>query len=70
MKRYAIVRNGDPYGIRTHVTAVKGPCLNHLTNGPYPIPSPKGAHGTRVPWDGGSGTWIRTGDTAGMNRML
>ena len=25
----------DPYGIRTHVTAVKGRCLNHLTNGPY-----------------------------------
>ncbi len=27
-------KNGDPYGIRTHVTAVKGPCLNHLTTGP------------------------------------
>ena len=26
---------GDPYGNRTHVTAVKGPCLNRLTNGPY-----------------------------------
>ena len=26
---------GDPYGTRTHVTAVKGRCLNHLTNGPY-----------------------------------
>ena len=25
---------GDPYGNRTHVTAVKGPCLNLLTNGP------------------------------------
>ena len=25
----------DPYGNRTHVTAVKGPCLNRLTNGPY-----------------------------------
>ena len=25
---------GDPYGTRTHVTAVKGRCLNHLTNGP------------------------------------
>ena len=24
----------DPYGNRTHVTAVKGPCLNRLTNGP------------------------------------
>ncbi len=27
--------SGDPYGIRTHVTAVKGRCLNHLTNGPF-----------------------------------
>ena len=24
----------DPYGNRTHVTAVKGRCLNRLTNGP------------------------------------
>ena len=27
--------DNDPYGIRTRVTAVKGRCLNHLTNGPY-----------------------------------
>jgi hypothetical protein len=27
--------SSDPYGIRTRVTAVKGRCLNHLTNGPY-----------------------------------
>ena len=26
---------GDPYENRTRVTAVKGPCLNLLTNGPY-----------------------------------
>ena len=26
--------NGDPYGIRTRVTAVKGRCLNRLTKGP------------------------------------
>ena len=25
---------GDPYGNRTHVTAVKGRCLNRWTNGP------------------------------------
>ena len=25
---------GDPYGNRTHVTAVKGRCLSRLTNGP------------------------------------
>jgi hypothetical protein len=30
-----ILRNGDPYGIRTRVTAVKGRCLNRLTNGPF-----------------------------------
>ena len=28
---------GDPYGNRTHVTAVKGPCLNRLTNGPLMV---------------------------------
>ena len=32
-----VVLFGDPYGNRTHVTAVKGPCLNRLTNGPYII---------------------------------
>ena len=25
---------GDPYGNRTHVSAVKGRCLDRLTNGP------------------------------------
>ncbi len=29
-----LFKNGDPYGIRTRVTAVKGRCLNRLTNGP------------------------------------
>ena len=29
-----ILQNGDPYGIRTRVTAVKGRCLNRLTKGP------------------------------------
>ena len=29
-----ILLNGDPYGNRTHDTAVKGRCLNRLTNGP------------------------------------
>ncbi len=32
---YSLLFFGDPYGNRTHVTAVKGPCLNRLTNGPY-----------------------------------
>ena len=26
---------GDPYGNRTHDSAVKGRCLNLLTNGPF-----------------------------------
>jgi hypothetical protein len=30
-----IVFLNDPYGIRTRVTAVKGRCLNRLTNGPW-----------------------------------
>ena len=32
-----ILRSGDPYGIRTRVTAVKGRCLNRLTMEPYEI---------------------------------
>ena len=28
-------KSGDPTGIRTRVTAVKGRCLNRLTMGPY-----------------------------------
>ena len=31
------IKFGDPYGIRTHVTTVRGWCLNRLTNGPYEI---------------------------------
>ena len=34
-KKFGFINNGDPYGNRTHVTAVKGRCLNRLTNGPY-----------------------------------
>ena len=32
-------RNGDPYRIRTDVKGVRGLCLNHLTNGPFPFHS-------------------------------
>ncbi len=32
--RSSVCQSDDPYGIRTRVTAVKGRCLNHLTNGP------------------------------------
>ena len=64
---------GDPYGNRTHVTAVKGRCLNRLTNGPHIYINPcKGNLSilfTRS-YNDGSGNWIRTNDTAGMNRML
>ena len=30
-------RFGDPYRIRTDVKGVRGLCLNHLTNGPFPF---------------------------------
>ena len=30
---------GDPYRIRTDVNGVRGRCLNHLTNGPFGVPS-------------------------------
>ena len=36
-RTWVILRYGranDPYGTRTRVTAVKGRCLNRLTNGP------------------------------------
>ncbi len=45
---------GDPDGIRTRVTAVKGRCLRPLDH--------------RAAFGGCS--WIRTNDTPGMNRML
>ena len=32
---YFVKKYGDPYGIRTRVTAVKGRCLNRLTKGPF-----------------------------------
>ena len=35
IKCFGLSLFGDPYGNRTHVTAVKGRCLNRLTNGPY-----------------------------------
>ena len=33
-KRFSLELFGDPYGTRTHVTTVKGWCLNRLTMGP------------------------------------
>ena len=33
------IRDGDPYGNRTHVCGVRGRRLNRLTNGPYGTPS-------------------------------
>ncbi len=58
---------GDPYENRTRVTAVKGPCLNLLTNGPkYERRLAADLHKKVY----GGGNWIRTSDTAGMNRVL
>ena len=34
-QRSPLNKFGDPYETRTRVTAVKGRCLNHLTNGPF-----------------------------------
>ena len=53
---------GDPYGIRTHDTAVKGRCLNRLTKGPSYILNLCVVYG--------SGGQIRTNDLPGMNRPL
>ena len=55
---------GDPDGNRTRVTAVKGRCLDRLTTGPlYRTDSVR-------TFKSGSGNWIRTSDTTGMNRVL
>ena len=61
-------RCGDPDGNRTRVTAVKGRCLNRLTTGPYNFSGELFLRG--LPAENGSGNWIRTNDTPGMNRML
>ncbi len=53
-KKILRVSSHDPYGIRTRVTAVKGRCLNHLTNGPI-INGPK---------------WTRTIDLTLIRRAL
>ena len=34
LQQIKLCKNGDPYGTRTRVTAVKGRCLNRLTKGP------------------------------------
>ena len=36
-ERFFMRSFGDPYENRTRVTAVKGRCLNLLTNGPYMV---------------------------------
>ena len=53
-----IARDGDPWGNRTPVIAVKGRCLNRLTNGPY-------KH-----YLNGGPTWDRTRDQPVMSRLL
>src|SRR5699024_2146597 len=37
-----LIKSNDPYGTRTRVTAVKGRCLNRLTNGPYKMAEKEG----------------------------
>ena len=60
---------GDPYGTRTHVTTVKGWCLNRLTNGPDP--RFRAIYKTNDScYVFGSGDEIRTYDLPGMNRTL
>ena len=60
---------GDPYGTRTHVTTVKGWCLNRLTNGPDP--RLRAIYKTKIScYVFGSGDEIRTYDLPGMNRTL
>ena len=58
-------KGGDPDGNRTRVTAVKGRSLNRLTTGPLLYGNGQGPN-----FMNGSGTWIRTGDNSGMNRVL
>ena len=41
-----IVHGGDPSGNRTRDTAVKGRCLNRLTNGPEMVTHPRLERGT------------------------
>ena len=54
---------GDPIGNRTRVTAVKGRCLDRLTIGPHIAVELSTALC-------GSGSWARTNDQSGMNRVL
>ena len=60
---------GDPYGTRTHVTTVKGWCLNRLTNGPSLRLSAL-YKTNKSCFIFGSGDEIRTYDLPGMNRTL
>ena len=53
-----IARNGDPWGNRTPDTAVKGRCLDRLTNGPLNL------------MRNGGPTWDRTRDQPVMSRLL
>ena len=65
VKPFGGFKSGDPYGNWTHDSAVKGRCLNLLTNGP----KRKTAQLTYAVFNG-SGNRIRTNDTLGMNQVL
>ncbi len=60
-------KGGDPDGTRTRVAAVKGRSLNRLTTGPFSFYEIGSTTRSSLY---GSGNWIRTSDTAGMNRVL
>lgn len=62
-KKFELLRFGDPIGNRTRVTAVKGRCLDRLTIGPHIAAELSTALC-------GSGSWARTNDQSGMNRVL
>ena len=68
--RRSVLFSGDPDENRTRVTAVKGPCLNHLTTGPALMQKHQKRKRRIEVRLVGSGNWTRTSDTPGMNRML
>ena len=71
-----LFKSGDPNGIRTHDTTVKGWCLNRLTMGPllladvFSVSLFSFYFNDFVPIISGSGGQIRTNDLPGMNRPL
>ena len=59
---------GDPYRIRTDVNGVRGHCLNHLTNGPFPCVSYLQRRFQRL--NSGPPSRTRTGDPLIKSQLL